>query len=365
MTAVTAAVSREAGQPLSIEQLELEDPRPDEVLVEIRATGICHTDVGCHLGAYGTTQPIVLGHEGAGTVVAVGAAVTAVAPGDDVVLTVMSCGRCRSCVSGEPAYCAEVFRLNMLGNRPDGSSAFGGGIASHFMNQSSFATHALASERNVVKLPPGAPVRASGPLGCGLMTGAGAVLRSLEVRPGSSVAVFGAGAVGLSAVMAAGIAGASSIIAVDVNPSRRELAAELGATATVDAANVEAACAEVRELSGGGVDYSVEASGHPDGLRGAIEALGLRGSCAVVGSAGVGVTGEFDWIPLQLKGATIRGVVIGDAVPQLFIPELLRFHAEGRFPFERLVTEYPFAEVNRAFADAQSGRVVKPILVMD
>jgi aryl-alcohol dehydrogenase len=213
------------------------------VLVRVVATGVCHTDIIIRDQYYPSPLPAVLGHEGSGVVEAVGSDVAGVAVGDHVVMSFMSCGTCRPCQSGHPGHCGSFFELNFGGGRADGSSAscdaHGHALHDHFFGQSSFGTYAIAHERNVVKVDKDAPLELLGPLGCGIQTGAGAVLSALAVKPGSSFAAFGSGAVGLSAVMAARVAGATTIIAVDVTPSRLALALELGATHAVNSREVD------------------------------------------------------------------------------------------------------------------------------
>ena len=236
--AVRAAVVRQKGGPFAIEQLQLEGPRADEVLVRVIATGMCHTDMVVRDQVYPVPQPIVLGHEGAEVVEKVGAGVVKVRPGDHVVLTFMSCGRCRLCEQGRPSNCENFNAHNFSGGRADGTGSLRddrGSIHDHFFGQSSFSTFAVANERNVVKVPKEAPLELLGPLGCGIQTGAGAVMNALKIGHGASFAAFGAGAVGLSAVMAARAVGATTIIAVDVVPPRLALAKEIGATHTVNA----------------------------------------------------------------------------------------------------------------------------------
>jgi aryl-alcohol dehydrogenase len=222
-----AAVVREKGGPFSIETLSLERPRRDEVLVKVVATGMCHTDMVARDKVYPVPHPIVLGHEGAGIVETVGADVVKVAPGDSVVLTFPMCGRCRPCRLGRIAHCEKTFPLSFGGARLDGSTATldaqGEKVHDHFFAQSSFATYALATERNVVKVSSDVPLERLGPLGCGIQTGAGAVMNALNVRPGTSFASFGAGAVGCSSIMAARAVGATTIVAIDIAPSRLEM----------------------------------------------------------------------------------------------------------------------------------------------
>lgn len=360
--AVAAAVSRTPDAPPALENLTLGPLRPGEVLVRVTHAGICHTDLSCHAGLIPTHTPIVLGHEGAGVVEAVAADVRAVTVGTRVVMSMMTCGTCPHCVAGDTAYCDFSSFLNIRGGGLDGECRYEqSDVYRHFFGQSSFATYSLASERNVVPVPDDLPLDIAAPLGCGVMTGAGAVLNALRPRPGQSVAVFGAGAVGLASVMTAALSGAGPIIVVDLIASRLELATELGATATVNAAERDALTA-IRDLSGGGVDYAIEASGNPVALGQAIQATGTRGVCAVVG-AGHGRV-DFDTTALRVDGRSIRGVSMGDANPRVFLPYLMREMRQGRLPLERLVQRYEFADLSRAFADAHAGRVIKPVLVM-
>ena len=363
MTVTTAAVAREVGSPFSIEALELEQPRSDEVRVRLVAVGICHTDVNCRNQVYDVRFPIVLGHKGASVVEEIGESVEGLAIGDHVVLGYSSCGHCEQCRGGHPAFCPEVFSLNLLGNRADGSSAFAAGVRSHFFGQYSSATRAVVPARNIARVPVEAPLDLLGPLGCGIQTGAGAVLRSLKVHVGSSLVIFGAGAVGLSALMAGMLAGAYPIVVVDRIASRLELARELGATATVDAGAGEPV-EEIRRLTAGGADFAIEAAGAPPAFRQAVAALGPRGMCGLVGAVGAGVEGSFDWLHVQMNGITIRGVIEGDSIPADFIPELVDLQRRGKFPLEKLVRFYDFDEINQAIEDAEEGGVVKPILRM-
>ena len=365
--AARAAVTPSKGAAFEIRDVTLAAPRDDEVLVRMVAVGVCHTDMIVRDQYYDVPLPAVLGHEGSGIVEAVGSAVKSVAPGDHVVLTFMSCGHCHTCQKGMPAYCADFYRGNLGGGYEDGTTATrgadGGVIHDHFFGQSSFGTFAIGHHRNVIKVRRDAPLELLGPLGCGIQTGAGAVLNAIKVKPGSSFAAFGTGAVGLSAVMAARIAGAAQIIAVDMNPARLALAAELGATDTILASDGDPV-ARVIELSGGGVDFSVECTSLPKVVRQAIDALATRGVCGVVGSPALGTEASFDVNGVLVPGKTIRGVVEGDSIPEIFIPQLIDFYLQGRFPFDRLVRYYEFDQINEAVDDAEHGRTIKPILRM-
>ena len=270
--------------------------------------------------------------------------------GDHVVLTYGACGHCNPCRGGHGAYCKDFFALNFGGDDGHGHTAItdaqGQPLHDHFFAQSSFATFAIAREINAIKVPDDAPLELLGPLGCGIQTGAGAVLNSLQVRSGSSFASYGAGAVGLSAVMAAKVAGATTIIAIDVVPSRLELALELGATHVVNSRETDVIEA-VRAITGGGADFALESTGRPEVLSAGIEALGGLGMMGVVGAPKLGTTASFDVNNLLLGGRSIRGIVEGDSVPQVFIPQLVTLFLQGRFPFDKLVKFYPLEQINR------------------
>lgn len=337
-------------------------------LVRVEAVGICHADIAARDGKTPFPHPAVLGHEGAGVVEAVGAGVTSLRPGDRVVLTFASCGACTSCRSGLPSQCADFLSLNFAaGARPDGSPILwlGDGdtpLHGHFFGQSSFATHALVTERNAVKLPDDAPLATLAPLGCGIQTGAGAVLNVLRPAPGGSVAVFGAGAVGLAAVMAARLTQAAQVIAVDVNPGRLALAAELGATDTVDARAIDPVAA-IRKLTGGGAGHVLESSGNVLVFRQAVDAAAIGGVIGIVG-APFGREAAVDVADFVNSSKRIVGIVEGGGVPHLFIPALAALHAAGRLPVERLVTTFPFDRINAAAQAAASGEAVKPVLLL-
>jgi aryl-alcohol dehydrogenase len=362
---ITAAVARAKGEPFSIEPARIRGPRADEVLVRVIATGLCHTDLIVRDQYYPVPLPAVLGHEGAGIVEEVGPAVKGLQVGDHVVLTYGACGHCQQCSGGHGAYCRHSFGLNFGGGDAEGHTALqdeqGHPLYDHFFAQSSFASYALARENNAIKVSKDAPLELLGPLGCGIQTGAGAVINALKLAAGTSFASFGAGAVGLSAVMAARVAGATTIIAVDVVPSRLELAKELGATHTVNSREVDMV-KTIREITDGGVDYALESTGRAEVLTQGIEALGILGVMGVVGAPPLGTRAEFDVTGLLQGGRTIRGIIEGDSVPQKFIPQLVQLYQQGRFPFDRLVKFYRLDEINQAAEDSVNGLTVKPVL---
>ena len=325
--------------------------------------GICHTDLIVRDQYYPVPLPAVLGHEGCGVVEQVGARVTKVQPGDHVVLTYLSCGACMNCQRGRPVYCLSLFPLNFGGARADGSATLqcrGNVIQGAFFSQSSFGTYALATDRNVVKVRKDVALELLGPLGCGIQTGAGAVMNALRPEVGSSLVVFGSGSVGLSAIMAARVVGCTVIIAVDVKPARLALARELGATHTVNAGELDAV-EEIRRITGGGVMYSLELTGTPRVLRQAVDVLIPTGVCGVIGAPPMGTEVSLD-INTILLGRTVRGIIEGDSVPDLFIPQLIDLYSQGRFPFDRLLTFYPFEQINQAAAASERGEAIKPLL---
>lgn len=360
---IDAAVAHANRQPLALEQVDLDGPQANEVLVRITATGICQTDISI-LNYVPLPWPAVLGHEGAGIIERVGDAVTTLAVGDHVVLTTTSCGRCSNCMQGQPSFCINFRTVNMSGGRrADGSctmhqhgkTAFGG-----FLGQSSFAAYVLATERNAIKIDKDLPLDVMAPFGCGIQTGAAAVLNTLKVQAGRSLAVFGAGAVGLSALMAAKIAGCSPLIAIDTKPERLALALELGATSVINAGEADAVA--ILQASGG-VDYAVEATGIAAVMENAVNALGVNGAAVLVGVA-AGQKVSLDPMTLQSRGLTVKGTIMAgrDGVPALFVRKLIEFWREGKLPVEKMIRYYDFADVNQAIEDSRSGATVKPIL---
>jgi len=364
---IQAAVARAACAPLAIETLDIEAPRATEVLVRVIATGVCHTDMVVRDGHLPTPMPVVLGHEGAGIVEAVGASVRKVKVGDHVVMSFNSCGCCPSCRDDEPAYCHEFFPRNFFAAREDGSSGLskdGETVHGNFFGQSSFATRALCHERNVVKVRDDVPLDLLGPLGCGILTGAGAVMNSLQVKAGKSIVVFGTGSVGLSAVMAARAVGATTIIAVDVNAERLQFALTVGATHTINP-KAEDPVARILEITGAGANFSLDTTALMPVVRQALLCLAPRGACGVLGAAPMGTELQLDEVHLMSGGRRLIGIVEGSANPDTFIPKLIDLHVQGLFPFDRMVRFYPFERINEAIADSEQGRAIKPIVCME
>ncbi|MEH6943307.1 NAD(P)-dependent alcohol dehydrogenase [Bacillus sp. JJ722] len=357
---IKAAVTYGQGQEFKIEEVELAEPKGNEVLVKIVASGVCHTDAVARDAAL-TPLPAVLGHEGSGIVLRVGEGVKGLAEGDHVVLSFAHCGHCENCLTGHPTVCNTFAELNFGGIADDNTHRLSqnGENLSTFFGQSSFATYAIAHERNVVKVDEEVDLALLGPLGCGIQTGAGTVLNKLKPEFGSSIAVYGAGAVGLSAIMGAKIVGCKHIIAVDVHENRLELAKELGATHTFNGSKVDVV-KEIKALTKGGTKYAVDTTGVPPVVRQCLQALRPLGTAAIVG-----ITPEMNLDvhnDLMMEGKTMMGVIEGDAVPRVFIPELVEFYKAGKFPFDKLVKFYDFDQINEAFADSKTGVAIKPIV---
>lgn len=359
---ITAAVLRDPAGAHLIESVDLDEPGSGEVRVRIVGAGMCHTDVTPRAGIGLGTPPVIVGHEGSGVVDAVGPGVSGLEIGDHVVLSFDSCGDCANCRAGSPAYCDTMIPRNLSGRRLDGSTCVTGSdgqpIAARWFGQSSFATYCLATERNAVKIDGSVPLELMGPLGCGVQTGAGSVLIALKVQPGTSLVIFGSGAVGLSALLAAVVAGATTIIAVDLQETRLALARELGATHTLRGDDPELV-AKIQSITGGGAQYSFDTTGVASVMLAALECLRMTGVCGYVG---------VQQTPLQIEGMTMlgrtaMGILEGGADPQTFIPYMIDLWKQGRFPFDRLIQTYPMSQINEAEQSSLSGGTIKPILL--
>jgi aryl-alcohol dehydrogenase len=363
----TAAVLNQPNGPFAIEQVDVAEPQAGEVRVAVKAVGICHTDLVIASGAMGLQFPAVLGHEGAGIVDAVGEGVDDVEPGDKVLLTFNSCGACKPCDHHEPAYCDHFVPLNMLASRADGSTRItreGQPVADNFFGQSSFATLAIASRRNLLKLEDDADLAVLAPLGCGIQTGVGGVLRSLGAKAGENLVVLGAGAVGLSGLLGGLIAGCSTIIVVEPQEGRRALALDLGATHVLDGQGDVAAA--VRAILPMGADMVLDTSGFMAVVQQSVNMIANRGRIGLLGVPGsLDAALSVPMLQLLTQGATVRGIVEGDSDPATFLPELIAYHKTGRLPIERFSTSYALADINRAIDDAYHGRAIKAILLID
>ncbi|MEU0134526.1 NAD(P)-dependent alcohol dehydrogenase [Streptomyces sp. NPDC006296] len=361
-TGFTAAVLRSYGERFSLEEVTLgAGPADGELLVRIAGCGMCRTDLAVRRSAGRSPLPAVLGHEGAGVVVETGGAGTGFGTGDHVVLSFDSCGQCRTCRAAAPAYCDSFASLNLFGGREEDAArctdAAGEGLAPRWFGQSSFAEYAVVRARNAVRVDRSLPIELLGPLGCGFLTGAGAVLNTFGAGPGDTVAVFGAGAVGLAAVMAATAAGAVTV-AVDRHPERLALAEELGA---IPVHGSSAGLPEVvRRLTDAGAQYALDSTGSPQLINDALQALRPTGHLGLVARTHTALPllpGSLD------RGRKISHICEGDAVPGLLIPRLTALWQAGLFPFDRLIRTYPLDGINEAERDCEAGRVVKPVLI--
>ncbi|CAK7206108.1 hypothetical protein SEUCBS139899_008892 [Sporothrix eucalyptigena] len=369
----TALVVPELNGKFKLKEVSLEALQPDEALIEIHASGVCHTDLNCALGRLPCAPNAVLGHEGGGVVVEVGANVTEASVGDKVLLSFASCGACASCESKHPAYCYHFNERNFGGRRPDGTSAMfttGAGGAkqplySTFFGQSSFARLAVVHKSSIVKVPANTPLELFAPLGCGIQTGFGAIVNSLKVKKGSSVAIFGVGSVGLAAVMAAKAVGAATIIAVDLHAERLKLAQDLGAThGVIGGSDLQKIVAEIRTICPpAGVDFAVDCAGVPIVVETMVAALGMYGRAATVGAPGPGHFAKIDIMEHLFFGKEYVGCTEGNSNPPEFIPYLIDMHAQGKLPLEKIIKYYDVKDFDKALHDAHAGTTVKAVLM--
>jgi aryl-alcohol dehydrogenase len=364
---ITAAVTHAKDAEFKIENVELdEQPKFGEVLVQVVATGICHTDLSASQQNFNNPLPAVLGHEGAGIIKQVGDGVKNFQIGDHVVMSYSSCGRCAKCLTGHLYACERMVELNFHGVMEDGTQRLhqDGQDLANFFGQSSFATHAIVNERNLVKVDKDVDLRLLAPLGCGIQTGAGAVLNTFQVPAGSSIVIFGSGTVGMSALMAAKVAGCTTRIIVDIHDNRLELGKELGATHTINSKNINAV-EEIRKIAGTGVDFAIETTGVPAVLRQAVEAVTFMGKVGIIGAPKANTDVHLDVNEMIMSAKVVAGILQGSSIPQVFIPKLINLYKQGEFPFDKLTNFYEFEEINQAVADSRSGKTLKPILIFE
>ena len=360
-----AAVLHAPNTPFAIEDVELDAPRAGEVLVRIAAAGICHTDWHLVTGDLPTPFPVVLGHEGAGVVEAVGPGVTEVTPGDHVVLLWRSgCGRCDYCSIGRPALCSSSRGMRMNGTLADGTSRLRGhdGEVKHFLGVSCFADRAVVPTMNVLPIDREIPLEIAALVGCAVMTGIGAVINTAALRPGASALIIGAGGVGLSAVMGARLAGADPIIVSDLVASKLELARELGATDVIDGARD--LLASVMEITGRGVDFAFECIGNVTLLGIAVKALGPGGTAVAVGLPRSGAEVSLNVVNLVTQEKSLKGSIYGSTRHFADIPRLLDLYQKGRLPIDRLLSRrYPLEEINEAYSALLKGEFARAVIV--
>ena len=364
---ITAALALAGQKEFSLQQAKLAKPNADEILVEIAGVGICHTDLvvrdAVEMIFAGSA---VLGHEGAGKVIEIGANVTKVAVGDHVALTFRSCGKCGNCSTGPSSYCEDFNALNMSGCRSDGTKAHStadGDVAGNFFGQSSFATHCLAYESGVVKLPDGISAELAGPLGCSVQTGAGGILNSLDPRAGSSLVVIGGGPVGQSAVMAGKLRGCDPIILIEPQAPRREFALAHGATHCIDPMAESDLEAAIRAIVPGGLEYAFDTTAIESVLGPVISALKIKGSIGLVGLSQSDASMPLKANQFSAKGIRVIGIIEGDSDPDEFLPFLMDQHLAGNLPFDDMIQTYPLDQINRAIEEQHRGACIKAVLI--
>ncbi|MFB6097032.1 MAG: zinc-binding dehydrogenase [Haloferacaceae archaeon] len=373
----TAAVLREhtdaedlvAAAPAALETVELPDPGPEEVLVEITAASLCHTDVSIVRGEMDRPLPMVMGHEGTGVVRAVGEGVDTVEPGDAVVLGRTTCGRCEFCRAGEGQHCVHRSRIHREGTLRTGGTRFtspDGEALHHCHGVSSFSTHTLVTEEVAIKVTDDLPPEQATLLGCGVFTGAGAALNTADVEAGASVAVFGAGGVGLSTVQGARLSGAAQIIAVDLVGEKLAVAEEVGATHTVDSSEGDAV-ERVRELSDGGVDYAFDVVGHAQVTQQAVDCLAPLGQAVLVGTPPAGKDSlDLDLYDIVTSEKEIVGSFNGSYTLPVAIPKLAELAAQGKLQLEPMISATrPLSAVTEAMHELETGTGIRQVLLPD
>lgn len=365
-----AAVLTECGQPLALEEVIVAPPQAGEVRVRMKAAGICHSDLHVMNGTLPLPCPIIPGHEGAGLVESVGPGVTTVSPGDSVIpIWRASCGRCEFCLGGKPTLCDMGTAMRFTGLMPDGRTRFqraNGEPVRHYAGVSTFSSVSTMPEAAVVKIAPDFPLWKAALIGCGVITGLGAVLEAAPVRAGQSVAVFGCGGIGLNAIQGARLAAAARIIAVDTHPGKEAKARELGATDFVNAGATDPVAA-IQALTGGaGVDVAVEAIGHPEAMEQAFNALKKGGTCVVAGITGRDARARINVNQLVYAEKTFKGTLYGSMKPRVDLPRLIALHEQGAFKLEELLTRtYRLEEINEAYEDLQAGRLARGLIVWE
>ena len=360
-----AAICYEAGAPLKVEEVTLDEPQVNEVLVKLMASGVCHSDLHFMKGEMFCAMPVVVGHEGAGIVEKVGPGVTTVQPGDHVIMMVsFSCGKCRFCIEGRPTMCVENMAI-MAGSVLPISGATrlrkGDQALHHLFGLATFAEYTVVHERSCVKIRDDAPLDKVCLLGCGVATGIGAAINTAGVRPGESIVIWGAGGVGLSAVMGAKLAGAGKIIAVASNDKKLALAKEFGADLVVNYKQDDPV-AKVMELTGGGADYAIETAGNAEVIQQAYASIHNGGKCVVAGMAALGTAVSIQSYEFLL-GKAITGTVQGDIRAQVDIPRYVDMFMDGKLPFDKMISKtYSLDQVNDAFNALEKGEVIRSVV---
>jgi S-(hydroxymethyl)glutathione dehydrogenase / alcohol dehydrogenase len=361
-----AAVLFEVGKRLEIEDVDVMPPKAGEALVHMAAAGVCHSDLHVMTGHLYAPLPAILGHEGSGVVEDVGPGVTSVRAGDHVLpLWRLSCGECEYCTGSRPALCPSGTQIRMTGRLSDGTTRFALGDTElkHFAGVSSFAEYSVIPEKALLKIPDDLPLERAALLGCAVVTGVGAVLNAAQVRAGTSVAVFGAGGIGLNAIQGAALAGAEKIIAVDLLESKLEYARQFGATHTVNASSGDPV-EQVRALTGGrGVDYAFEAIGVPKVMRQAYDTLAKRGMAVLIGVTPMTTEVSVPVMSLVFEERVLTGSVYGSSRPRVDIPRLIGLYRAGKLKLDELLTRtYPFEQINEAYEALERGEVARSVV---
>ena len=358
-----AAVLREVGQPLQVEEVEIDDPGPREVLIRTGATGVCHSDLHYAEGNYSIQMPVILGHEAAGTVEAVGELVSYAKPGDRVIACLsVFCGHCENCLRGRPAICTRRGVVRSPEEPP--RLRQGETPITQMSNLSSFAEQMLVHENSVVKVRDDVPIEQLALIGCGVTTGLGAALNTARVEPGSTVAVIGCGGVGLNCIQGSALAGALRIIAIDAVETKLGMAREFGATDVIDASSGDVS-QKVLDLTGGGVDYSFEAIGTKETAEQAFEMLRRGGTATIIGMIPQGTKIELDG-PSFLLERRIQGSAMGSNRFRIDMPRYIEFYLQGRLKLDDLVSQrLRLEQINDAFEDMKQGHVVRSVITFD
>lgn len=377
MITTRAAVLRQMGlpapyvasRPLAIETLQLAPPADGELLIKVRAAGLCHSDLSVIDGSRPRVMPMVLGHEAAGVVEACGPGVTAFAPGDHVVFSfVPVCGHCDPCASGRAALCEPGAKANVAGTLLGGTQPFAtgeGAALNHHLGVSGFAERTVVSQRSAVKIAPDLPYEIAALFGCAVMTGVGAVVNTAQLRAGQSIAIFGLGGVGLAALLGAVAAGAYPVVAVDVNPAKLALAAALGARHCIQAGNSGDVPAQIKAAVNGGVDIAIETVGHEQVLAEAYHATRRGGTTVTVGLPHPSRMLSLSAVSLVAEERTLKGAYMGSCVPSRDLPRFVALYQAGRLPVDRLLTHrLTLDEINAGFDRLARGEAVRQVILM-
>lgn len=360
---IKAAVVKEKGGKFEFCDVDLSEIKENELLVKVVASGICHTDEFGRQGGIDQKFPAVFGHEGAGIVEKIGTNVKGIEKGDHVAFSYSYCGECDACREGKPYYCENFNDINFGGTASDGETRIkmDGKDVAMFFGQSSFAEYSIVDKKSVVKVDKDVDLSLVAPLGCGIQTGAGTVNNIIKPSINSTIAIFGMGAVGLSALMAANLEHCKTIIAVGGNEKSLELAKELGATHTVNRKKVKSVPDEIKKITGKGVDFAIDTSGVGTMIQHAIDSTAFNGSIFVLGPSGI-IESFNVGADILMNMKTLRGTCEGESIAQKYIPEMIRMYKEGKFPIDRLIKVYEFDDIENAFDDSLNGRVIKAVL---